>query len=346
MKPAFNWNLYQFYAYRNEATPAVQWLGHATSPPMDHCHDRTMADRALREGQTAVVVTAGGNGTRLGFEKPKGMYPIGPKGESLFQLHFEKVVALTGRYGCSIPYCVMVSDKTQEKTVTFLRENDFFGLLCEDVYIFKQDSIPVLTLNGTPFLDEKGTCATSPDGHGGLLAAITNHENGCVLDQLQDRGIRYLFYHQIDLPFVEIGSRELLGSHIESGADMTCLVLHKQSPTDPMGTFFVDGETQRAHCIEYSEIPAQEAAVTNPDGSLKFWAGNAGVQVYSLDFLKRSRDIELPLHPVLKNQHWQFERFLFDLMPYAVVTFVESNSPLDRMVLKRKEHIPCIISQW
>ncbi|MDR1270184.1 MAG: UTP--glucose-1-phosphate uridylyltransferase, partial [Planctomycetaceae bacterium] len=153
----------------------------------------------LRQGKVGVILVAGGQGTRLGFPHPKGMYPVAPvSGATLFQIHFEKVLAASQQYGYQIPYCIMTSPATHHETVRFLEQKNYFGLRKEDVFIFCQGTMPAVSLEtGKVLLDSQSSLVLSPDGHGGMLAAITKKDgNGIsVLDCLRQHGIEYLFYN-------------------------------------------------------------------------------------------------------------------------------------------------------
>jgi UDP-N-acetylglucosamine/UDP-N-acetylgalactosamine diphosphorylase len=293
----------------------------------------------LRAGKVAFVLVAGGQGTRLGFPHPKGMYPIGPVSQAtLFQFHFEKVLAISRRYGQRVPYCMMTSPATHVETVRFLKDNNYFGLPADDVFIFCQGTMPAVSLDeGKVLLDSKGSIALSPDGHGGMLAAITkaDHNGGAsVLAQLRQRGIDYLFYNQVDNPLVRIGSPEFLGYHCLSGSELTSQVIRKRFPSDKVGNIVeVEG---RLYVIEYSDLPEAVGKQTNLDGSLKIWAGSIAVHVFNTELLDRTSQhaSSLPFHYARKKVSFvdvqsgeaikpdkenaiKFERFIFDLLPSA-----------------------------
>ena len=291
--------------------------------------------KALRNGRVACVLVAGGQGTRLGFPHPKGMYPIGPVSEAtLFQFHFEKVLAISRRYGYRVPYCIMTSPATHAETINFLKSQNYFGLSADDVFVFCQGTMPAVSIDeGKVLLDSKSSIALSPDGHGGMLAAMAKGTPS-VLTQLRQRGIDYLCYNQVDNPLVRIGSPEFLGYHILSGSELTSQVIRKRSPSDKVGNIVeVDG---RLYVIEYSDLPESVGKQTNPDGSLKIWAGSIAVHVFNVELLDRvSRStVSLPFHYARKKVSFvdiqtgkqikpdkenaiKFERFIFDLLPSA-----------------------------
>jgi UDP-N-acetylglucosamine/UDP-N-acetylgalactosamine diphosphorylase len=319
-------------------------------------------NEVLRRGKVGAILVAGGQGTRLGFPHPKGMYPIGPVSEAtLFQFHFEKVLAASQRYGYQIPYCIMTSPATHRETIDFLEQKNYFGLQKDNVFIFCQGTMPAVSLEtGKVLLDSKGSIALSPDGHGGMLAAITRkNENGIsVLDCLRQRGIEYLFYNQVDNPLVRICSPEFLGYHLLSGSELTSQVIRKRFPTDKVGNIVeVDG---RLYVIEYSDLPEEIARKTNSDGSLKIWAGSIAVHIFNAALLDRTSKIatSLPFHIARKKVPFvdlatgerikpdkenaiKFERFIFDLLPSAEnAVVVEVDPPNHYAPLKNASGSP------
>ncbi len=290
------------------------------------------AHKALAAGEVGVLLTAGGQGSRLGFESPKGMYPIGPvSGASLLQIHLEKTLALAQRYGASVPVYMMTSPATHEPQVEFLREHNRFGLPEEDLFAFCQGTMPAVdAVTGKLLLAEKDQLFLSPDGHGGTVAAL---DASGAIDHMRRRGIRHLFYLQIDNPMVPIGDAQFLGCHLLAESQLTSMAVAKQRPEDKVGNFVaMDGRVQ---VIEYSDFPKEIAEQRNADGSLKFWAGSIAIHLLDVDFLEQSlaHQETLPFHTARKKVSYldttgqrvepvepnalKFERFIFDLLPHA-----------------------------
>ena len=194
-------------------------------------HSTAIGAAALAAGEVAVVVVAGGSGTRLGFDGPKGTYPIGPvSAASLFQIHAEKIVALGRRYGKPLPLYVMTSPENHEATARFFAEHGQFGL--DHVRLFVQGQMPAVDReSGKILLAEKGHLALSPDGHGGTLKALAapgpDGAPSC-LDEMRERGIRTIFYFQVDNPLVKIADPAFLGLHRQADAEMSFKVVEKQ----------------------------------------------------------------------------------------------------------------------
>jgi UDP-N-acetylglucosamine/UDP-N-acetylgalactosamine diphosphorylase len=302
----------------------------ADSP--DNAEAKQRGETVLRAGEVAALVVAGGQGSRLGFEHPKGMFPIGPvSNKSLFQIHAEKVLALQRRHGRPVPVLIMTSPATHDETVTFFEANSFFGLHAEEVSFFRQGTMPALHLDtGRLLLEQRGRLFLSPDGHGGTLTALA--DTG-LLQRLQEKGIKHLFYFQVDNPLVKIGDATFLGHHLEASAEVSSRVIPKNGPTDKLGNIVqVNG---RCMIIEYSDLPEELARQTDEQGRLRLWAGSPAIHIFDLDFLAKVTrgSNRIPFHVAKKkvphlDEHGnmvqpdkenalKFERFIFDVLPLA-----------------------------
>jgi UDP-N-acetylglucosamine/UDP-N-acetylgalactosamine diphosphorylase len=303
---------------------------------------RQRGAEALRAGQVGVMLVAGGQGSRLGFAHPKGLFPIGPVSrKSLFQIHFEKILAAAHRYGVRIPLYVMTSPETHDETVAYLTHHERFGLPADDLRIFCQGTMPAVDARtGKILLDDRHHLALSPDGHGGMLAAF--QRSGAMADARR-RAVRHLFYFQVDNPLVHVCDPEFLGYHLLAGSEFTSQVVRKQQPREKVGNVVeVDG---RLHVIEYSDLPDDVAARRAGDGSLVVWAGSIAVHAMELSFLERMAQAAtgLPFHHASKRvahldeqgnriepgepNAIKFERFIFDLMPSAQRAIVVEVDP-------------------
>ncbi|HXG09108.1 MAG TPA: UDPGP type 1 family protein [Gemmataceae bacterium] len=307
-------------------------------------------EEALRRGEVAALVVAGGQGSRLGFEHPKGMFPIGPvSNKTLFQIHAEKVLARSRRYGRAIPFLVMTSPATHEETMAFFKEHRFFGLPEDTVHFFCQGTMPALDLaTGKLLLEDRGRLFTSPNGHGGTLTALA--ESG-LLARLERQGVRQVFYFQVDNPLVKVADPVFLGYHLEADAEVSSKAVRKESPADKLGNLvLIDG---RCSIIEYSDLPESLARQTDEQGRLRIWAGSPAIHLFAVDFLKRVTQgaTRIPFHiarkkvPYLnergevvtptKENALKFEMFIFDVLPLADRwTVVETSRREEFMPLK------------
>ena len=174
---------------------------------------------ALAQGRLGTILVAGGQGTRLGWPHPKGTYKIGPvSGASLFRILIEKIVALGRRYGVRVPLYLMTSPATHDETIAYLETQRRFGLPSEDLHVFCQGQMPAVdAASGRVLLEAQGRLALSPDGHGGMLAALVRSGG---LSDMAHRGLEHLFYLQVDNPLLRIGDPEFLGYHLRRIRDV------------------------------------------------------------------------------------------------------------------------------
>ncbi|MHC2067795.1 UTP--glucose-1-phosphate uridylyltransferase [Bremerella sp. T1] len=303
---------------------------------------KAIGEKLLSEGKVAALLVAGGQGSRLGFEHPKGMFPVGPvSGKTLFQIHLEKIVARSRRYGKAIPLYLMTSPATHEETIEFLDKHDRFGMAQEDLHIFCQGTMPAIDKETKQLLlAEPDQLALSPDGHGGMLAALV--KSGCLEDMTQ-RGIEQIYYFQVDNPLADVCEPEFLGLHHQADSEMSTQVVAKKLPEEKLGILAeLDGQLQ---LVEYSELPAEQAAEKIDDGTLKHWAGNIAVHGVKTSFLQRMSTLagSLPWHKAIKKIAYvspagdtvstespnaiKFERFIFDLLPQAQKPMVVEVDP-------------------
>ena len=285
--------------------------------------------KELEAGRVAVLLVAGGQGSRLGFEGPKGAYPIGPVTNSpLFHFHARKVLAKTLEYGKSVPFYIMTSEANYDATVACFRENDWFGLDREDIFFFKQGMWPGMTSDGKIILDEPGHVFMSPDGHGGLLAALKS--SGALAD-MKKRGIKSVFFFQVDNPLVEIADEAFIGYHVLEKSEYTLKLCAKRDPFEKVGMPMKFGRVFRM--VEYTEMTDEQCRRKGKDGNLYFLYGSPAIHVFDRAFLEREAMKPMPLHLAHKKiamvnekgdvvkatepNGYKFEKFIFDILPDA-----------------------------
>ncbi|HBJ38159.1 MAG TPA: UDP-N-acetylglucosamine pyrophosphorylase [Planctomycetaceae bacterium] len=326
-----------FAAMASRALPPpavrIDGTGAAWSP----ADARIAGQRALAAGRVGAVIVAGGQGTRLGSDSPKGMFPIGPlSGRTLFEFFADALLALGKEYSVRIPLYLMTSPLTHAETVAYWKENDYLGLAAEDVIIFCQGTMPAIdAATGKLLLASKDSLSLSPDGHGGTVRAL--QVSGCF-DDARKRGVDLLSYIQVDNPLVSLCNVDFIGHHLMSGSEMTTQVVRKRYAEEKVGNVVMVDGTLRI--IEYSDLPDEAAQQRDEKGELKLWAGNIAVHMFDIPFLRRaSTSVDaLPFHRAIKatnaiDQHGdlvkpaspnsiKFERFIFDLLPLAENAFV------------------------
>jgi UDP-N-acetylglucosamine/UDP-N-acetylgalactosamine diphosphorylase len=290
-------------------------------------------EKALRAGKVAAFTVAGGQGTRLGFDGPKGTFPSSPvQQKSLFAIFADKIARSAERYNSRIPWFIMTSGINHTETVGFFESNNFFGLDPACVHFFSQGLMPAVDLNGKIILSDRGTIAMSPDGHGGALRALVR--SGAV-DHMQREGIEHLAYFQVDNPLVRCIDPAFIGFHVEAGSELSSKMTPKAYAGEKVGHFCRYGDSLRV--IEYSDLPVELAELKDGEGNLKFRAGSIAIHVFDREFIRRvgdaSSDSRLPFHRADKKipcidfagnpvkpaapNGVKFEMFVFDALPMA-----------------------------
>jgi UDP-N-acetylglucosamine/UDP-N-acetylgalactosamine diphosphorylase len=289
---------------------------------------RILGESIIRKNEVAVLIVAGGQGTRLGFEGPKGVFRISPlKQKSLFQLFAEGVRALSDRYRASIPLLIMTSQENQHETQQFFAAHKYFNLDRQTIYFFNQGMLPTLTPEGRLILKDDTRLLVNPDGHGGSLKAL--HTAG-TLQLLMDKGFTELFYCQVDNPLVKIADPVFIGYHRMEGAEISTKVVRRQDPQEKVGIYgVVNGKPT---IVEYSDFRPEDYQALDAKGAIRHWAGNTAIHMISLPFISRlnQHGFALPYHRAVKEVDgrgrdglgakmtgWKFETFVFDSIPLA-----------------------------
>lgn len=289
---------------------------------------RLVGERLIRENRVAVLIVAGGQGSRLGFTGAKGKFLISPvKKKSLFQLFAESVRAISLRYQAVIPLLIMTSKENREESRQFFESHNFFGLDREPVYFFDQEMLPTITPEGNLILRDDTHLLVNPDGHGGSLKAL--YKSG-LLKNLTAKGYSELFYCQVDNPLVKIADPVFLGCHRIAESEISTKVVRRRDLEERVGVYgTVNG---RPGIIEYSDFRPEEYRALDEQGNIRHWAGNIAVHIISLSFVQRLnlhgfalpyhravRDVEalVPDGKGVKIPGWKFETFVFDSIPLA-----------------------------
>jgi len=337
---------------RIEPAPAIALPENGGDPERAEAA-RKRGEGILADGRLGVFLVAGGQGTRLGFPHPKGCFPVGPVSDrSLFAIHAQKIRGLARRTGRSVPWYVMTSDATDAETRTAFEASGWYGLPPGDVHIFQQDMVPAFDFEGRLILEQLDRVFENPNGHGGSLTAL---ETSGALDDMDRRGVDTLFYFQVDNPLVKIGDPTYLGFHEQTGSELSCKVVRKADPQEPVGVVArVDG---RVGVVEYTELGDEERYARDDDGRLRFWAGSIAVHLLSTDFVRRvAADAYrlLPFHLSAKPipyvdasgrarspdeaNGYKLERFVFDALSEArEVCVVETTAAEEFFPIKNAE---------
>ncbi|KAI3388098.1 hypothetical protein SNEBB_000550 [Seison nebaliae] len=296
---------------------------------------------AIARNEVATILLAGGQGTRLGVNYPKGMFNVDlPSEKTLFQLQSEKLLymhklasmKLNVKFeNISIPWYIMTSEATQEKTSNFFEKNNFFGLKKENVKFFEQNTLPCLGNDGKIILNDKHKIARAPDGNGGVYSALINNN---YLDDMEKRGVKYVYVYCVDNILVKMVDPIFIGFAISKNSNCAAKYVKKIQPTESVGVLCQ--VNNRAKCVEYSEISLDTASKRNPStGDLVYSAGNICIHLFTRQFLNEltNKLDKLPSHLAKKKVPFinemgekilpktpngiKFEKYIFDIFPFS-----------------------------
>jgi UDP-N-acetylglucosamine/UDP-N-acetylgalactosamine diphosphorylase len=299
---------------------------------------RAAGEDALRAGKVAAFTVAGGQGTRLGYDGPKGTFPVTPlKGKPLFQVFAEKILTVGRHFGRPLHWFIMTSHANHAATEAFFAAHRFFGLDPARVHFFRQGRMPAVDFSGRILLESKGLIAMSPDGHGGSLRAL---RRSGALDLMKSEGVDTVSYFQVDNPIVRCVDPEFIGWHRLQGAEMSAKMILKAYPEEKLGHFC--RQHGRLVVIEYSDLPMSMQREIDPQtGRLRYGAGSIAIHVLDREFIgrmaaepadgavgpvlpfhradKKIATIDAAGNPVKpgKPNGAKFEMFVFDALPFA-----------------------------
>jgi UDP-N-acetylglucosamine/UDP-N-acetylgalactosamine diphosphorylase len=321
--------------HENELHPCEYYRAEPLQPHLKHKYAQavSLGKTMIQQGRVAAFVVAGGQGTRLGFNGPKGNFQISPvKNKTLFRIFAETIDAVISRYNTICPWYIMTSPLNYHQTKEIFVSNRYFGLDKDNICIFQQGTIPVFNAKGQILLSDKDTIACSPDGHGGSIKALA--QSG-ALEDMKRRGVELLSYWQVDNPLVNIFDELFIGLHSLDKSEMSSKAVIKTGPDEKVGNFCrVDGKIK---VIEYCELPESLARNQNHDGSLVFNLASIGIHLINRSFMEKfsSGDYTLPLHRAVKQiphldengnritaNGVKLESFIFDALPLAANSII------------------------
>jgi UDP-N-acetylglucosamine/UDP-N-acetylgalactosamine diphosphorylase len=339
----------------------VQPAPYYENKPADPAKQKKLRDafargeQLIREGKIAAFVVAGGQGTRLGWEGPKGTFPSTPvEKKPLFQCFAEYLLALGNRYGKPIPFYIMTSPQNDGPTREFWEKHNYFGMDRKNVMFFPQDQMPAIGFDGKVLLERKDSLALSPNGHGGSLMALW--KSGAIAD-MKKRGITQISYFQVDNPIVRCVDPLFIGLHDLDGAEMSSKMLPKAFPKEKLGNFcLIDGKMT---VIEYSDLPDELAEQRLPNGELRFRAGSIALHAIKVDFVEElnREGFGLPFHRAEKKivhinldsgevvkpekpNAVKLETFVFDALPLTQASIIYETDRTDEFApIKQAEGI-------
>ena len=241
---------------------------------------KSLANSSINDGKVAVLLMAGGQGTRLGYDGPKGTFKFDDV--SLFELQARQI----SKYN-NVHWYIMTSDINHDETLKFFEENNYFNLKKENIHFFKQEHFPSLSKDGKLLLTKSEDVMITPNGNGGIFNAL---KMSGMLDDMKSRGVEAVFMNNVDNVVVKVLDEILVGLHLKEDNEVTSKSITPKENESVGRLALVDGKKS---VIEYTEIPEDE------DSSFK--NANIGIHVFSVNFLERAANTKMPYHLALKN---------------------------------------------
>lgn len=291
----------------------------------DYKYYENIGRRAIESKKLAAVTMAGGQGTRLGHEGPKGTYDIGlDSHKSLFELLSDGLKEAGKKYGVIIPWFIMTSKENNEETVNFFEKNKFFGYQKDkNIFFFVQGELPMVDTEGKLLIGEDGLIKQAADGHGGIYESLV--KSG-MTEKMRQLDIEWVFIGGVDNCLVKMVDPVLMGIAIDKGVTVACKSIVKANPHEKVGVFCK--RNGKPGVIEYSEITDEMAEAVDKNGELLYGESHILCNLFNIDAVERMGRTPLPYHSAFKKAKfidkegklvvpdspnaYKFEAFLFD----------------------------------
>lgn len=283
---------------------------------------------AMRQGKYAAVTMAGGQGTRLGHDGPKGTFDIGlPEKLSLFEIQCRRLAARSRECGKTIPWYIMTSTENDAATKAFFQEHQYFGYPQQDIRFFTQFMLPMIDTAGKIILDEKYRIKEGADGHGGIFKAMLKHS---VIDDMKQRGIEWIFTGGIDNVLIRLEDPCFVGYLIENGFELGGKSIIKRDAYEKAGVFCK--KNGKPFVVEYTEISSDMAELKDQTGEFVYGDAHILCNIFNISVFEKMGAEGLPYHVAFKKtafvdqngvkiipeqpNAYKFEAFIFDAFAF------------------------------
>ena len=285
---------------------------------------RKIGEEEIKKNKYAIVTMAGGQGTRLGHNGPKGTFVLGiepPK--SLFEIFTSKLKDIKEKYGVAIPWYLMTSKENNSETIEFFEKNNYFGYPKEDVKFFMQGEIPMVDKKGKILLTEEGLIKQAANGHGGVFESMFKNN---IVDDMKARGVEWVFVGPVDNPLVQMTDEVMIGYAKAKNAPAIGKSIVKANPEEKVGVFCK--RNGKPSVVEYTEITKEMAEERDQTGELVFGESHINCNLFNIKSIEKIGDEKLPYHTAFKKATYmdengeiikpeepncyKFETFIFD----------------------------------
>lgn len=307
----------------------------------------------IMTGKFAVATMSGGQGTRLGYSKPKGTFKIDvePKPKYLFEIVCDTLKRANKQYDVVIPWYIMTSEENNDEIIEFFEENNYFEYPKKDVMFFKQGQMPLISEEGKLLVSENKTIKEASDGNGGIFKSMAT--SGCLAD-MEKRGVKWIFIGSIDNVLLKMTDPSLIGLAEAKNVKIATKSVLKSGPKERVGV--ICRRDGKVGVIEYSEMPEELAEAVDEDGELIYGESHIMCNLFSLDVLKELSKITLPYHKAHKKNSYlnekgelvvpekpnsyKFETFIFDSFNYVSdIAILRGSREVDFAPVKNKEGV-------
>ena len=287
-------------------------------------HYKKIGENIIKNNEYAVVTMAGGQGSRLGHDGPKGTFDFGLENhKSIFEVLCDRLKEAYKKYNVYIPWYIMTSRQNNEDTINFFEKNNYFGYSKENIYFFKQGELPVLNDQGELMLNKEGNINTAADGHGGIFVSMEKEK---ITENMKQRGIKWVFIGPVDNVLIKMVDPIFIGICQDKNMLAGGKSIIKAYPEERVGVFCK--KNGKPDVIEYTEISKEMAEMKNDRGELVYAESHINCNVFNIDIIEKISKNKLPYHSAHKKieylnkegqvvkpeepNAYKFEAFIFD----------------------------------
>ena len=325
VKSLYNLTKEKVVAEKNDKIEQIKYLDSQEIDEDKRKELDTLGISEIKNGKLAIVTMAGGQGTRLGHDGPKGTYMVDLEEgrKSIFEVLCNKLIRAKEKYGVVINWYIMTSKQNNDDTIKFFEENDYFGYNKDAIRFFEQSELPMLGEDGKILLTEEGLMKRGANGHGGVFSSMK--VNG-IIDDMKEKGIEWVFISGVDNMLVNYADPTLLGLAKSKEYQMVGESVIKKGPKEKVGVFCL--RNGRTSVIEYSEITEEMANLREPNGNLVYGDSHILLNMLNIKAIEKVCDEKLPYHVAHKKatymdangkivegtepNSYKFESFIFD----------------------------------
>lgn len=284
-----------------------------------------IGEDVVKSGHLAIGIMAGGQGTRLGHNGPKGTFKLELNGEtkSLFEIIVDKLRNAYEKYNVYLNCYIMTSPENNKETVAFFEKNNYFNYPKEYIKFFMQEDLPLLNKKGKLILGEDGLIKLASEGNGGIFYSMAKKG---IIDDMKSKKIKWIFIGSVDNLLVKYVDTLLLGLAIKQNVNIATRTVIKNSPNERVGVLCK--KNGKVKVIEYTEVPKEMMVATDEAGEFLYGESHIMCNLFSLEAIEKASTKELKYHVAVKKikyidengklvnptepNCYKFEKFVFD----------------------------------